>query len=163
MTMKAVRRGGTFAVWGVVALCVSLVGGCSGSSAPAAGSRGVRGTELPSFSCDAKADGAALKISPAAVLELLVCPVVAPSPFNRPSKPIELVRGSAGFEGLLTALSLPDEPRDKTKVCPAIAELLPRVLVKTASSAVLVHLPDDSCGQSLPAVRQALSRLPSPT
>jgi len=143
---------------GVVVTLVVLVG-CSGSSSRgthARGPSGIRGTELPAFGCGAKADGTALMVAPADVIELRVCPVVAPSPFNRPPQPITLARGSTRFEALVSALSLPDGERAAGVMCPEYAELLQPVLARTESTALLVHLPVDGCDHTLAPVSAAL-------
>ena len=148
---RALRTGCLLAV-------AAVLGGCSSSGvAHKAGPTGIRGTELSSYSCGAQADGKALKVAPVTVLEIQICPVSAPSPFNRPAQPISLARGSTRFESLLTALSLPDAPAGHQQLCPEYAELLPQILARTTTAAVLVHLPSDACGHSLPAVSKALS------
>jgi hypothetical protein len=148
--------------WRALAALVALAaagcsGGSSGGDTRASGPRGIRGTELPSFSCGASADGKALRVASAKVVELRVCPVGAPEPFNKPSHPVSLTRASSRFDSLLNALSEPDEPADKTQVCPEYAELLPRMIASTGATALLVHIPSDACGHSLPAARTALS------
>jgi hypothetical protein len=153
---------------GVLATATT-VGGCSGSSSggsPAPGPGLVRGTQLPSFSCDAAgdaADGAGstasidVKAAPADVLSTRICPLNQPEPFNRPPAPVTLVRGSPHFQALVTALSLADAERDPMQACPEYAELRAPIIGRTASSAFLVHYPADSCGHTLPAVSRVLS------
>ncbi|HVV75794.1 MAG TPA: hypothetical protein VHC43_07130 [Mycobacteriales bacterium] len=136
------------------------VAGCSaGSSAvvQSAGPSGIRGTELASFGCPPKPTGTAAKVAPSSVVELTVCPTLAPSPFNKPDRAISLARDSTRFETLLTALSLPDQAAAKGELCPEYAELIAPIIAKTASTSLLVHVPSDGCGHMLPAVRTALS------
>jgi hypothetical protein len=148
----------------LAALAVVAVAGCSGggsgAGAHASGPSGIRGTELPTFSCDAKPSGKALRVEPSHVVELLVCPVAAPEPFNRPSQPITLARGGTRFTELLHALSAPDEAHSGPgQACPAYAELVPPIVARTGSVDLLVHIPADSCGHSRPAARSALTSI----
>lgn len=145
----------------MVALALVTASSCSGASSGgtshATGPSGIRGTELPSLSCHATADGKALRIAPATVVELRVCPITAPEPFDRPSRPISLTRGSPRFGNFIAALSAPDEAPTKGQLCPEYAELLPQLIASTGSTALLVHVPSDGCGHSLPAARAALN------
>ncbi|HVT21253.1 MAG TPA: hypothetical protein VHE57_07700 [Mycobacteriales bacterium] len=96
-------------------------------------------------------------MAPAAVTTLRVCPVVAPSPFNKPATAVTLPVGDPRFTDLLRALSLPDLPRAKGMMCPLYADLVQPVLARTASTAILVHLPVDGCDHVLSSVRSALA------
>jgi len=155
--MQVLRRSALVAAGAFGAIVVAGCGGSSGAGSQSAGPSGIRGTELPAFSCGASADGKALRVRPGAVLEIRVCPLAAPEPFNRPARSVSLMRGSRPFQIFLSALSLPDAPAQKQQLCPEYAELLPTVIARTATTAVLVHLPSDACGHSLPAVSTALS------
>jgi hypothetical protein len=139
-----------------------LVAACSSSSSGAPGHSslgGIRGTEIPAFSCSAAADGTARKVVASTVTRLRVCALAAPTPFNRPSKPITIRRGDLHFVQMLGALSLADLPAQEGQMCPEYAELLPKVLAEGESGALLVHLPTDGCGHLLPAVRAALGAI----
>ncbi|MGN6473445.1 MAG: hypothetical protein ACTHK4_07325 [Mycobacteriales bacterium] len=98
-----------------------------------------------------------MRLPAASVRELRICPVVAPSPFNRPQHAITLAPGSTHFEALLSALSLPDGVRAPNVMCPAYAELIQPVHAQTGSGPLLVHLPVDGCDHTLPAVSAALN------
>ena len=143
----------------VAAAAVAVVAGCSsdGGGSHSAGPRGIRGTELSAFACNAKAAGKAVRLPPSDVLELRVCPVSAPEPFNRPDRPVSLVRGSTRFQSFLAALSLPDEAAKGQQACPAYAELLPTVIARTKTVALIAHLPVDACGHTLGPVSAALA------
>lgn len=141
-----------------VVMCLSsCAGGHSSGGGPAPVASSIRGSDLPGFSCKATSGGQSLSVKPAAVIELRVCALAAPSPFNRPPHPISLARSTTGFAALLRALSLPDASPTPGQMCPAYAELRPAILARTGSQAMLVHEPVDGCDHALPAVSAALA------
>ncbi|HWC33373.1 MAG TPA: hypothetical protein VG650_00975 [Mycobacteriales bacterium] len=96
----------------VSAASVVILGGCSGGSSgggggPASGTS-IRGMNLPAFSCAARSAGLPAQVAPSTVTAVRVCPLSAPSPFNRPAAAITVRPADAGFAALVNALSLPD-------------------------------------------------------
>jgi hypothetical protein len=150
-----VALGVSAALW---AVALSGCGGASGGvDHPPPAQLGIRGTLLPTFSCDASAAGGAVQVGSADVLEVRLCPLAAPPPFDRPAA--TLTAGSAGFARLLSALSLPDVAPSPGTMCPEYADLVQPVIARTASAALLVHLPVDGCDHTLPAVSSALAAI----
>jgi hypothetical protein len=148
---------------------VTALGACSGGSSGQPSPtvmQLIRGTAVSSFSCVASGDGPTVQVPPASVVELRVCPILAPEPFDQPNHPISLRPGSVQFNQFVSALSLPDVPANEGQLCPEYAELLPTIVAKTATVALRVHPPSDACGHILPAVRSALTaaegRAPQP-
>jgi hypothetical protein len=136
----------------------AALAGCSASSGGAHHPPpvlGIRGTALPTFSCHVAAGSRAVQVRSAAVLEVRLCPLSAPAPFSR--RAVTVTARSVGFTQLVSALSLPDVTRSPGMMCPEYAELLQPVIARTASTALLVHLPVDGCDHTLAAVSSALA------
>lgn len=157
MTMRGARFSTLIGCVAAASICLSSCSGGHPTARSAPPSAAIRGSALSAFACSAKPGAQQLSVDPATVVELRVCALSAPAPFNRPAHAISLSRSSAGFDGLLRALSLPDESSTPGQMCPEYAELRAPILARTASQDLLVHLPADGCDHTLPAVSSALA------
>src|SRR5438105_5882405 len=73
---------------------------------------------------------------------LLLCPLDRP---DQPSGSVTIAANDQAFDALISALSRPDQPKTDA-VCPAYADLLQVVLVRTDASSYQVSIPTDGCG-----------------
>jgi hypothetical protein len=88
------------------------------------------------------------------VTEFRLCPIEEP---DGSSRTVTVASGDRDFVQLRRALSAPDEQPKTSLACPMYANVPQRVLAKTTSGTLLVHIPVDSCGHYQAAASEALA------
>lgn len=132
---------------------VALATGCGTASAHTATTAAIRGAGLSGYSCHAHVVGSAGSVTPSRVIEFRLCPMQVPM---QERQTVTVKRSSSDFGPLLRGLSAPDE-KATTGPCPMYADVPQRVIARTATGAVLVHIPVDSCGHYQRPAALALS------
>jgi hypothetical protein len=127
-----------------------LAAGCSSGSTTQSARPTIRGAQVPTFSCGARATTQQVEVAPAAVTGLLLCRSVPV--YNRV---VRVTPSDRVFTALVRALSVPDEPR-ASGACPAYADVPQPVVARTASETLVVHIPVDGCGHYQREPLQAL-------
>jgi hypothetical protein len=137
----------------VVALVV-LSAGCASAAASTTAKPSIRGSWLFGFSCHARGVQPRDGLPTGRVLDFRLCPLEVP---NGTSGVVTVAKSNSDFVALRRALTAPDEPPVKNQACAMYADLPQRVLAKTTTGVLLVHIPVDSCGHYQPAATAALA------